>query len=283
MAMDIRRQTAEWDALSTLPDEDIPLLRATLMIASDEYPELDIAAYESICSGYERELAPQLAALDDTQARLARINRYLFDELGFAGNQNDYYDPRNSYLNDVLDRKLGIPISLGIVQMELARRMGVPLEGVSFPGHFLVRLPVDDGLLVLDPYHKGRSIDAHELKLRARPHLGGNDIDDQQLLQILAPASHRAILTRMLRNLKGLYVERETWDKALRCADRLVRLDPDGADELRDRGQLYARLGHGGAARSDLARYLQMRPEADDVDAMRVALIEAGASTQRLN
>ena len=281
--MDIRRQTAEWDALSTLPDEDIPLLRATLMIASDEYPELDIAAYESICSGYERELAPQLETLDDAQARLARINRYLFDELGFTGNQNDYYDPRNSYLNDVLDRKLGIPISLGIVQMELARRMGVPLEGVSFPGHFLVRLPVDDGLLVLDPYHKGRSIDAHELKLRARPHLGGNDIDDQQLLQILAPASHRAILTRMLRNLKGLYVERETWDTALRCADRLVRLDPDGADEVRDRGQLYAKLGHGSAARSDLARYLRMRPEADDVDAMRVALIEAGASTQRLN
>ena len=283
MPMDIRQQTAEWDALSTLADDDIPLLRATLMIASDEYPDLDIAAYESICSGYERELAPELAALDDTQARLARINRYLFDELGFTGNQNDYYDPRNSYLNDVLDRKLGIPISLGVVQMELARRMGVPLEGVSFPGHFLVRLPVDDGLLVLDPYHKGRSIDAQELKLRARPHLGGNDIDDQQLLQILAPASHRAILTRMLRNLKGLYVERETWDKALRCADRLVRLDPNAAEERRDRGQLYARLGHGRAAREDFSRYLQMQPEADDVDAVRSALIDTGGASPRLN
>lgn len=282
-AMDLRRQTAEWDALCTLPDEDIPLLRATLLIASDEYPDLDVAAYESICSGYERELAPTVEALEDPQAKLARINRYLFDELGFSGNQNDYYDPRNSYLNDVLDRKLGIPISLGVVQMELARRMGVPLEGVSFPGHFLVRLPVDGGLLVLDPYHKGRSIDAQELKLRARPHLGGNDIDDQQLLQILSPASHRAILTRMLRNLKGLYAERETWDKALRCADRLVRLDPNGADEVRDRGQLYARLGHGGAASKDLARYLQLRPEADDVDAVRNALIDAGAATSRLN
>lgn len=282
-AMDFRRQTDEWDALCTLPDDDIPLLRATLMIASDEYPDLDIAAYESICSGYERDLAPALAALDDDQARLARINRYLFDELGFSGNQNDYYDPRNSYLNDVLDRKLGIPISLGVVQMELARRMGVPLEGVSFPGHFLVRLPVDGGLLVLDPYHKGRSIDAQELKLRARPHLGGNDLDDQQLLQILSPASHRAILARMLRNLKGLYAEREVWDKALRCADRLVRLDPNGADEVRDRGQLYARLGHGSAARADFARYMHLRPEADDVDAVRIALIDAGTSTSRLN
>lgn len=281
--MDLRRQTAEWDALCTLPDDDIPLLRATLLIASDEYPDLDVAAYESICSGYERELAPVVEALAEPQAKLARINRYLFDELGFTGNQNDYYDPRNSYLNDVLDRKLGIPISLGVVQMELARRMGVPLEGVSFPGHFLVRLPVDGGLLVLDPYHKGRSIDAQELKLRARPHLGGNDLDDQQLLQILSPASHRAILTRMLRNLKGLYAERETWDKALRCADRLVRLDPNGADEVRDRGQLYARLGHGSAASRDLARYLQLRPEADDADAVRTALIDAGAATPRLN
>lgn len=282
-AMDIRRQTAEWDALSQLPDEDIPLLRATLLVASDEYPDLDIAAYEAICSTYERDLAPALARLDDTQAKLARINRYLFDELGFTGNQNDYYDPRNSYLNDVLDRKLGIPISLGIVQMELAQRLGVPLEGVSFPGHFLVRLPVDGGLLVLDPYHKGRSIDASELKLRARPHLGGNELDDQQLLQILAPASHRAILTRMLRNLKGLYAERETWDKALRCADRLVRLDPNAADEVRDRGQLYARLGHANAARDDLTRYLQLRPEADDLDAMRNALIDAGSGARRLN
>lgn len=282
-AIYFRRQTEEWDALCTLPDEDIPLLRATLLIASDEYPGLDVAAYESICTGYERDLAPALAALDDAQARLARINRYLFDELGFSGNQHDYYDPRNSYLNDVLDRKLGIPISLGVVQMELARRMGVPLEGVSFPGHFLVRLPVDGGLLVLDPYHKGRSIDAQELKLRARPHLGGNDIDDQQLLQILSPASHRAILARMLRNLKGLYAERETWDKALRCADRLVRLEPNGGDEVRDRGQLYARLGHWSAAREDFARYLHLRPEADDVDAVRNALIDAGSLGSRLN
>lgn len=273
----------EWDALSALGDDEIPLLRATLLIARDEYPELDIGAYESICNDYERALRPRVDALHDTQPRLAAINRYLFDELGFSGNQQDYYDPRNSYLNDVLDRRLGIPISLGVVQMELARRMGVPLEGVSFPGHFLVRLPVEGGLLVLDPYHKGRSVDAHELKLRAKPHLGGNDIDDQQLLQILTPATHRAILMRMLRNLKGLYSERETWDKALRCADRLVRLDPSQAEEVRDRGMLYMKVGYGKGARNDLARYLRLKPDADDVDQVRAALIEAGGSSGRLN
>jgi regulator of sirC expression with transglutaminase-like and TPR domain len=271
-----------WDAISALGDEDIPLLRATLMIARDEYPDLDIRAYESQCDTYEDELRARIEAIDDPQPRLSAINRYLFDELGFAGNQQDYYDPRNSYLNDVLDRKLGIPISLGIIQMELARRMGVPLEGVSFPGHFLVRLPVEGGLLVLDPYHKGRSVDADELKSRAKPHLGGSDIDDTQLLQILTPATNRAILMRMLRNLKGLYNERESWDKALRCADRLVRLGPDEAEEVRDRGMLYARVGHNSGARIDLSRYLQLKPDADDLDHVRGVLIESGGGA-RLN
>ena len=269
-----------WDAISSLVDEDIPLLRATLMIARDEYPDLDIRAYESQCDKYEDELRPRIEAIDDAQPRLSAINRYLFDELGFTGNQQDYYDPRNSYLNDVLDRKLGIPISLGIIQMELARRMGVPLEGVSFPGHFLVRLPVEGGLLVLDPYHKGRSVDAEELKSRAKPHLGGSDIDDSQLLQILTPATNRAILMRMLRNLKGLYNEREAWDKALRCADRLVRLGPDEAEEVRDRGMLYARVGHVSGARIDLSRYLQLKPDADDLDHVRGVLIESGGGAR---
>jgi regulator of sirC expression with transglutaminase-like and TPR domain len=280
--MNERRQHDDWDALAALSDEEIPLLRAALLIARDEYPDLDIAAYESLCDGFERDLRPRIEKVEEVQPRLAAVNRFLFDELGFSGNQQDYYDPRNSYINDVLDRKLGIPISLGVIQMDMARRMGLPLEGVSFPGHFLLRLPVDGGLLVLDPYHKGRSVDAQELKMRARPHLGGNDIDDQQLLQILTPASNRAILMRMLRNLKGLYSEREAWDKALRCADRLVRLDPEQADEIRDRGMLYLRLGHGKGARNDLARYLQLKPEADDIDNVRGSLIEAGGAS-RLN
>lgn len=278
----MNRPQDTWDDIALLADDDIPLLRATLLIARDEYPDLDVAEYEARWNAYEAELRPRIESLDGEQPRLSAINRYLFDELGFTGNQKDYYDPRNSYINDVLDRKLGIPISLGVIQMELARRMGVPLEGVSFPGHFLVRLPVEGGLLVLDPYHKGRSVDADELRSRAKPHLNGSDIDDNQLLQILAPASNRAILMRMLRNLKGLYSEREAWDKALRCADRLVRLGPDEADEIRDRGLLYARVGHGAGARNDLSRYLVMKPEADDIDHVREQLIEAGGG-KRLN
>lgn len=280
--MNMRREDP-WDALSSLPDEEIPLLPAALLIARDEYPALDTAAYEAELARHVAALAPRMDRLSDTHARLAELNRYLFQEQGFSGNQNDYYDPRNSYLNDVFDRRLGIPISLGVIQIELARRMGIALEGVSFPGHFLVRLPVEGGILVLDPYHQGRSVDAEELKLRARPHLGGQDIDDQQLLDILAPAGHRAILMRMLRNLKGLYAEREVWDKALRCADRLVRLDPGQPEELRDRGQLYLKVGHVFAARQDLGRYLAQKPQADDAEAVRATLVETGARPVRLN
>ena len=109
------------------------------------------------------------------------INRHLFEELGYAGNHDEYYDPRNSYLNEVFERRLGNPISLAMVQMEVARRLGVPLDGVSFPGHFLVRLPIDDGVLVMDPFNRGRPLDEDELRQRARPHLGGEMPDDEAL------------------------------------------------------------------------------------------------------
>lgn len=278
-----RQTSRHWDRLAGMADDAIPLLHASLLIAQDEYPDLDVASYEAELERHVDALAPRIEAQASTHGQLAELNRYLFQEQGFTGNQQDYYDPRNSYLNEVFDRRLGIPISLAVIQIELARRLGLPLEGVSFPGHFLVRMPVDGGLLVLDPYHQGRSIDAEELKLRARPHLGGNDIDDQQLLAILAPAGHRAILMRMLRNLKGLYAEREVWDKALRCADRLVRLDPSQTDEVRDRGMLYLRIGHVDAARTDLASYLAANPQAEDGEQVRLSLIDAGSGPARLN
>lgn len=271
--MNVKPSPSGWDALRALRDDDIPLLWAALLIARDEYPELDISYYEDQVAGFERTLRQRIDDDATMEARLTRINEFLFSEQGFVGNDEDFYDPRNSYLNEVFDRKLGIPISLAVLQLELARRVGVPLEGVSFPGHFLVRVPVDGGLLVLDPYSHGRSLGTDELRTRAKPHVG--EVDDADLLRMLAPASHRSILLRMLRNLKAVYAERETWDKALRCSDRLVALDPHSADEYRDRGLLYLRLDHASAAREDLTRYLAESPEADDVDEVRLALIEA--------
>lgn len=273
----------DWSALATLGDDELPLLDTALLIARDEYPDLDAAGYAAQVDTYAAALRPQLDRDIDLPARLTAINRYLFEEVGFAGNNVQYDDPRNSYMNEVVDRKLGIPISLAMIQIEVTRRLGMPLDGISFPGHFLVRLPVDDGILVLDPYNKGRPVSAEELRERASPHLGGQPPDDQQLLQILAPATHRMILMRMLRNLKGLYLEQGDWARVARSADRLLKLSPDTAEALRDRGLAYRELGHAKGAREDLGRYLQLLPEAEDLESVRSALIDLGSTPVRVN
>jgi regulator of sirC expression with transglutaminase-like and TPR domain len=277
------RALPDWNTLATLGDDELPLLDTALLIARDEYPDLDPAGYTAQVDTYADALRPQLEGDVDLPSRLTAINRYLFDEVGFAGNNNQYDDPRNSYLNEVVDRKLGIPISLAVIQIEVTRRLGLPLDGVSFPGHFLVRLPVDDGILVLDPFNKGRPVSAEELRERASPHLGGQAPDDRQLMQILAPATHRSILMRMLRNLKGLYQASEDWERVARTADRLLKLSPNTGEALRDRGLAYREMGYAKGAREDLARYLQLLPEADDVEQVREALVDLAGEPSRLN
>lgn len=272
-----------WNALASLDDADIPLLGTALLIARDEYPDLEPRCYEQMLAHHVEQLRPRIEAIDPWPMRMLAINEYLFDELGYSGNHEEYYDPRNSYLNEVFERRLGIPISLALVQIEVARRLDMPLDGVSFPGHFLVRLPVDDGMLIMDPFNRGRPLDADELRERVQPHLAGGNIDDQALHDILHPASHRAILVRMLRNLHAVYAEREDWARAVRCADRVLKLVPDNPDALRDRGNGYLRLDHRHGARADLGRYLLLNPDADDAQATREALIEASLGNARLN
>ncbi len=265
----------EWRSLAALADRDVPLLESALLIASDEYPDLDPLACEAAVQGYVESLREPVAAIDGAPQKMMAINRRLFDELGFAGNHAEYYDPRNSYLNEVLTRRLGNPISLALIQIEVARRLGVALDGISFPGHFLVRLPVDEGMLVMDPFYRGKPLDAEELRQLARPHVG-EDVPDETLLSMLSPAPHRAILARMLRNLQTVYTEREDWPRAVRCADRILQLLPDTSEALRDRGLGYLAMGHHAGARHDLGLYLQREPEAVDADAVRERLVDAG-------
>jgi regulator of sirC expression with transglutaminase-like and TPR domain len=272
-----------WDALARMDDDALPLLGTALLIARDEYPELQASHYDAMVQGYVDALGDEVRAQDSVPARMAVINRFVFEELGFGGNNDAYSDPRNSYLNDVFDRRLGIPISLAVVQMEIARRLDVPLDGISFPGHFLVRLPVDDGILVVDPYNKGRSLSADELRDRVSVHCGGQSPDDAELLHILAPASHRTILLRMLRNLKALYVDKNDWERVARSSDRLLKIAPGLGEEVRDRGLAYLKLGHLAGARDDLTRYLQVQPEASDVESIHALLIEATGKAQKPN
>lgn len=275
--------SASWQFLRDARDEDIPLLWAALQIARDEYPEIDPERYEALASAHSSTLRQRIGDQAGSLDALRALHGFLFDEQGYTGNEQDYYDPRNSYLNDVIERRTGNPIALAILEIDLAQRLGLPLQGVSFPGHFLIRLPVDNGLLVLDPFNRGRSLDAGELRVRAKPHVPGKQVDDEQLGRMLEPASTRMILTRMLRNLRQSYVERDEYERALRCADRIVWLDDRDPDEIRERGLLYARVGHVQAARDDLSRYLAQMPHADDSEPMRQILVELGSRSGRLN
>lgn len=271
----------EWNQLAAQADEALPLLETALLIARDEYPDLDADLYDTLVQSHVAHLRTEIETIEPWPLKMAAINRHLFEELGYSGDHEQYYDPRNSYMNQVFERRLGNPISLAMVQMEVARRLGVPLDGVSFPGHFLVRLPVDDGILVMDPFNGGRPLGADELRERARPHLGGDIPDDNALLKILDPASHRAILVRMLRNLHGVYAESEQWDRAARSADRVLKLTPDQPDALRDRAVAYIKMDYSHGARQDLARYLQLAPDAKDAPALRDQLVELNAAKPR--
>ena len=281
--MDATDPLPDWATLAGLDDDALPLLGAALLIARDEYPDLQPRRYALRVQGHASHLRAVVERESHLALKMRAINQYLFEEVGYAGNHDEYYDPRNSYLNEVFERRLGNPISLALVQMAVAREVGLPLDGVSFPGHFLVRLPVDDGVLVMDPFNRGRPLDVDELRQRARVHLGGDVPDDEALSQILYPASNRAILVRMLRNLHGVYQERGDWERATRSADRVLRLLPDNPDALRDRGIGYLELGHLSGAREDLQRYLARHPRADDATDIRMRLIEAGQSAGRLH
>ena len=273
----------DWNSLASLEGDTLPLLGTALLIARDEYPQLDANLYDTLLQSHAEHLRSEIEAIDAWPMKMQAINRHLFEELGYKGNHDEYYDPRNSYLNEVFERRLGNPVSLAMVQMEVARRLGVPLDGVSFPGHFLVRLPIDDGVLVMDPFNRGRPLDEDELRQRARPHLGGEMPDDEALYQILNPASHRAILMRMLRNLHGVYTERDDWERAVRSADRILKLSPDNSEALRDRGLGYLRIGHRHGARNDLARYLQLNPDAADAGPLRERLVDMSSGAPRPN
>ncbi|KAF1014641.1 MAG: hypothetical protein GAK31_02128 [Stenotrophomonas maltophilia] len=273
----------DWDALGDLDDEALPLLPTALLIARDEYPDLQPAAYDAMIQTHVEHLRAEVESIEPSPLKMAAINRHLFDELGYSGDHDEYYDPRNSYLNQVFERRLGNPISLALVQIEVARRLGIPLDGVSFPGHFLVRLPVDGGVLVMDPFNGGRPLDVDELRERARSHLGGQDPDDQVLAQILDPAPSRAILMRMLRNLHGVYAEAGQWDRAARSADRLLKLAPEQDDALRDRGLAYLQLDYLAGARRDLGRYLTRNPTASDTQWLREKLVDLGGPVPRLH
>lgn len=265
------------------PDQDLDLAEAALLLAKSEYPALDIPAYLAQLDDLAARLRERLPGSADLEQRLVSLNEFLFEELGFSGNTDNYYDPRNSFLNEVLDRKLGIPITLCILYMEIGRRVGLELEGVSFPGHFLVKFATDEGDVVLDPFAGGVPLTEEELVDRLEETYGQHRIANSSLPQLLAAASKRDILVRMLRNLKVIYLHHERFEKALEVINQILLISPELAEEVRERGELYERLECHRSALLDYQRYLRLEPQAPDLADIRNRIIALEPTAQRLN
>jgi regulator of sirC expression with transglutaminase-like and TPR domain len=244
------------------------LLPAALAIARVEYPALDVMPYLRQIDRMGADARARIADVADRPSLATRaLNEYLFDELGFRGNRERYDDPRNSFLNEVLDRRTGIPITLAVVYIEVARRAGLAVDGVNFPGHFLLRVSLDSAgalqaddaerLMIIDPFHGGASLSESDCRQLLREHVGDEAAFDASLLE---PATRLHIVTRMLVNLKRLYVRMRSFPQARFVSDLLLTIDPSAIAELRDRGLLAYHLEDFAAALRDLEAYLRLRP-----------------------
>jgi regulator of sirC expression with transglutaminase-like and TPR domain len=260
---------------------EILLAEAALAVAEEEYPGLDAGGYLAQLDRLGERVGQRLGPSPPPRAVLDAMKVVLFREEGFRGNEADYYDPRNSYLNEVLDRRLGIPITLSILYVEVARRVGLELLGVGFPGHFLVKSPAVGATpdLFIDPFNGGDVLAATECVARFQAVLKGRDFDPS----FLDPVDTRHILIRMLHNLKKIYVERGDDVRALWVIDRLLLVLPGNLEERRDRGLLSARLGGTRAAVKDLEAYLEGAPLASDAKEVAALLKDLKGRTSWLN
>ena len=269
---------ARFAAAVSAPDERIDLGAAALLIAAQEYPQLALEPYlrrldvlaERVNDRLSNETAPPIV--------LGELTRVLFQEEGLRGNDAAYYDPRNSFLNDVLDRKLGIPISLGVVVLEVGRRLGLPLEGLGFPGHFLVRYRGEAVSLLIDPFDGGRiRFEDQAQELLDRVYGGMVRLKPE----FMRPIGRRDILERMLRNLKGIYLNAKEDFRALAVIELLLVLRPEARQEVRDRGIMLARIGRYDEAIEQLELYLDFAPGASDAPRVREYILRLSEAAGR--
>ncbi|MFN8523586.1 MAG: transglutaminase-like domain-containing protein [Chloroflexota bacterium] len=271
------------DRFAALLDRDesrIDLGSAAFALAALEYPDLDVAVQVQRLDRLAGEASRVLRATDPPRRHVAAINRVLFDEYGLRGNRDDYYDPRNSYLNEVLDRRLGIPITLSVIYMEVGRRLGLTLRGVGLPGHFLVRVATADEPLLVDPFGGGRLLDTEDCAALLRDVHGSEARLDPAMLRSVGT---RAILYRMVTNLKLIYGRRQDLARAIRCLDALLLMEPGATREYRDRGLARLRAGDLKGARADLVTYTSAAPNAADAAVIQGQIQLVDQLTQRLN
>ena len=261
-------------------EEKIELGRAALTIALIDYPNLDIPDYLDRMDRLAMEVTGRSGPEADIYRSIAAVNYVLFRQYGFHGNRDDYFDPKNSFLNEVIERKTGIPITLSVLYMEVAQRVGFMLDGVGFPGHFLVKCVGDGEEIVIDPFNGGEIKSREDIDKMLFDLYGGKVVFHSAFL---APSTKKDILKRMLTNLKAIYINRNDLVRSLSALDRLVILDPTSAVDTRDRGVVYLRLECYAQARDDFETYLRLRPDAEDAVLVREQLVRLAKEATRIH
>ena len=257
-------------------DADFPLLEAAASLAQDEYPGLDIQQVLSDVDQLLARLRRRIAADAGPLQKLRSLNQFFFRDLGFAGNVNHYYDPDNSYVSIILRTRRAIPISLAVLWLELAQGLGLAARGVGFPGHFMLKVNLPNGQVVIDPLD-GQSLSREELAERLEPYRQRSGLLDEfeaPLGLYLQVAPPRDIISRMLRNLKEIHTTQEDWARLIAVQNRLIVLLPQAWTEYRDRGLAHAGAGHAGRALEDLETYLANAEAGEDLDAIAGRVME---------
>lgn len=250
------------------PDRELDLAEAALLIAQEEYPDLDVRAYLERVAHLATNVCRRLPKDPGIGDAVFTMNEYLFDEEGYAGNAGDRHDPHNMFLNQVLDLHRGGPTALAILYVTVGRCLGLPLQAIALPNHFLVKIAMEDGSIILDPYAGGVVLD--ELALRALlSRIYGEDVPTDLVPVLTSPAAKREVVTRMLRELKQDFMRKQRYEKALWASDLLLRIAPELADEVRERAYLYECLQHTRGALADYTHYLEMMPHARDAADVR--------------
>jgi regulator of sirC expression with transglutaminase-like and TPR domain len=253
------------------PDERLDLARAALAIARSDYPELNVAAYIARLDQLSVQVLRRLEPAAGVHQSIAALNDVLFEDEGYQGNRDDYFDPRNSFLNQVIERQRGIPITLSVLYIEVGERIGLRLQGVGFPGHFLVKYSDDREEIIIDPFNRGEIKSLSSLKKLLQDLYGGRVPFHPRLLDAV---TKKQILIRLLTNLKVIYLRTDDLVKGLSVLQRLLILEPSSAEDLRDRGDVYLRLECFNQALEDFESYLRLSPDAADTPAVRERIID---------
>ena len=250
---------SEWISFSKNPNYN--LIEKCLKLAQIiEYPELNVSKYIEKINEMGNSLKIKIGEVKNPTYLISVLNEYLFDELGFHGAEEDYYDPVNSFLNVVLDKKTGIPITLSILYSEVAKHIGLDLRIVGFPGHVIVKYKKE---MILDPFYRGRLLTIEDLEKILNRNFGE---DVEFVPEYLNEATTEQLLTRLLRNLKNAYTQSYAYDNAMKCTDMILGIQPESPEEIRDKGILEERLLRYDKALPLLNKYLELEPEADDAD-----------------